>query len=438
MARPASELALLGTRRFAPLFVTNLLGVLNDNLFKTGLLMMASYGLYRAEPARAALLASEATGVFIAPFFLFSATAGQVADRFDRTRLVRLVKSAEVAIMALGLVGFATQSIGVLLCALFLMGVHSTFYTPLKYAILPQQLEPRELLGGTGVMEAGGFIAIITGQLLAGVAPPLLAGGLACTLAVVGLAASFAIPSCPPAAERAPIEANVVAVSWRLVRAAAAISPVWLSILGIAWFFAVGAVLLSELIPLVKDQLHAAQQVAVLFLSLFSLGIAAGSLLVNRLLKGEVSARYTPVSGLLLAGLLVDLAFASTGVHARGAVLGVTGFLALAGAWRIVFDLSALAVCGGVFVIPLYAVLQAHSPQASRARILAANNIVNAGVSVAVIGLSAGLLKLGLGVPELVGLLGLATGAVAVAAALVSPRAQARLRAMRPRQAATS
>ena len=427
MAQAALEIRLMATRRYAPLFATNLLGTLNDNLFKTALLILATYGVYRADPGRAALLGTEATGVFIAPFFLFSALAGQIADRFDRTRLLRLVKGAEVAIMTLGLVGFITSSLPVLMLALFLMGVHSAIYGPLKYAILPQQLAPEELLGGTGLMEAGGFVAsawsgsIVSGQLLGGATSPVAAGLTACGLALLGLAASFAIPpSAPGGGGR--LEFNVVRVSWRLVRTAAAIRPVWLSILGIAWFYAVGAVLLAELIPLVQGQLHARQEVAVLFLSLFSLGIAAGSLLVNRLLRGEVSARFTPVAGLALAALLLDLCFAVGGVRSDREAIGLTGFLALPGAWRIVFDLSALAVCGGIFVIPLYAVMQTHSPPDARSRILAANNIVNAAVSVAVISLAAGLLKAGLGVPALVGLLGLATGAVAAAAHVLFPK----------------
>ena len=422
MARAALEIRLMATRRYAPLFATNLLGTLNDNLFKTAMLILATYGVYRADPGRAALLGTVATGVFITPFFLFSALAGQIADRFERTRLVRWVKAAEVAIMTLGLVGFTTQSLPLLMGALFLMGVHSTAYGPLKYAILPQQLAPEELLGGTGLMEAGGFVAIVTGQLLGGAAPAGAAGLIACGLALLGLLASLAIPACAPGAKHERIDLNVARVSWRLVRSAARIRPVWLAILGIAWFYAVGAVLLAELIPLVQGRLHARQEVAVLFLTLFSLGIAAGSLLVNRLLRGEVSARFTPVAGLALAGLLLDLCFAVRGVRPAGAAVGLAAFLALPGAWRIVFDLTALAVCGGIFVIPLYAVMQTHSPPDARSRILAANNIVNAAISVGVIILSTLLLRAGLDVAGLVGVLGAATGAVAVAAHLLFSR----------------
>ncbi len=426
MTQPASELSLLVKRRFAPLFVTNLLGVFNDNIFKTALLVLASYGVYRADPARAALLGTVATGVFVLPFFLVSALAGQLADAWDRTRLVRLVKLAEVAIMALGLIGFYTQSIGLLLGVLFLMGVHSSVYGPLKYAILPQQLGRDEILGGTGVMEAGGFVAILAGQLFAGAVRPWQAGAIACVLALIGLAASLAIPAAPRMATAARVEANVVRTSWRLVRAARAIPSVWLSILAIAFFYALGAVLLGELIPLVHGVLHAGQDVAVLFLTLFSVGVASGSLLVNRLLKGEVSARYVAVSAFLLAVFLLDLAWAVAGFKASGEDVGIAGFIRSFTAWRILFDLAAMAVSGGVFVIPLYAILQKDSPTEERSRILAANNIVTAALTVAAILAAAGLLKLGVGIDGLIVAMGLATLAVALAACLLPPQTLAR------------
>ena len=421
MTSPAPELSLLVKRRFAPLFVTNLLGVFNDNIFKTALLVLASYTIYSAAPDKAALLGTVATGVFVLPFFLVSALAGQLADSWDRTRLVRLVKLAEVAIMALGLLGFWTQSIGVLLCALFLMGVHSSVYGPLKYAILPRQLRPGEILGATGVMEAGGFVAILAGQLAAGTVQPWEAGVIACALAGVGLAASLLILPSPGAASSARVELNVPAVSWRLVRNAMAIRPVWSAILAIAWFYALGAVLLGELIPLVKGVLHAGQDVAVLFLTLFSVGVALGSLLVNRLLKGEVSARFVPASALLLGVFLLDLAFAVGGFRPAAQDVGIAGFVASFSAWRILFDLAAMALSGGVFVIPLYAVLQKDSPDQERSRILAANNIVTAGLTVVAILMAAGLLKLGVGIAGLIAAMGLSALAVAVAACLGAP-----------------
>ncbi len=422
MADAAPALALLTKRRFAPLFVTNLLGTFNDNLFKTGLLMLASYGLYRADPAKGALMAALATGLFILPFFLFSALAGQIADAFERTRLLRMVKAAELLIMSVGLAGFVVQSPPLLLAALFGMGVHSTFYVPLKYAVLPQHLGKDEILGATGVMEAGGFLAILGGQLLAGLVAPWQAGVIATALAGVGLIASLLIPPAPSLATGARIDLNLARNSLGLVRMAREIRPVWLSILAVAWFYAVGAVLLSELIPLVQGVLHARQTLAVLFLSIFSLGLAGGSLLVNTLLKGEVSARYVPISALFLAGFLIDLSFAAAGFKMAHAGLDVLGFIAAGPAsWRIIADLAAIALSGGVFVIPLLAVIQTWSPEAERSRILAANSIVNAAITVAAIVVATVLLKLGVGIPALIAVLGAGTAVVALIACGLLP-----------------
>ena len=421
MATAAPAFALLTKRRFAPLFVTNLLGTFNDNLFKTALLMLASYGLYRADPAKAALPAGVATGLYILPFFMFSALAGQMADAFERTRLLRLVKAAEVAIMTLGVAGFAAQSPPMLLAALFGMGVHSTFYGPLKYAVLPQHLGEDEILGATGVMEAGGFLAILGGQLLAGLIAPWRAGLIAASLAGVGLIASLLIPRAPSLTTGERIDLNIPKVSLRLVRMARDIRPVWLSILAVAWFYAVGAVLLSELIPLVQGVLHARQELAVLFLTIFSLGLAAGSLLVNGLLKGEVSARYVPISALLLAAFLFDLSAAVGGFKSSTPNLDVMGFIARPASWRIMLDLAAISMCGGVYVIPLLAIIQTKSPEQVRSRVLAANSIVNAAITVSAIVAATVMLKLGVSIAVLISVLGGATVVVALIACGLLP-----------------
>ena len=418
MAKP---FALLTQRRFAPLFVTNMLGTFNDNLFKTALLMMASYGLFRAAPERAALLGAVATGLFVLPFFLVSALAGQIADVCERGRLVRWVKLAEAVIMATGLAGFATQNIWLLLSALFLMGVHSAVYGPLKYAILPAHLREGELLAGTGLMEAGGFLAILSGQLLAGLIQPWQAGAVAVGIAALGFCASLGIPAAPPAGQSEPIDLNIVRASVRLVRLARSIRSVWLSILGVAWFYAVGSVLLSQMIALVQSVLHAAPTVAVLFLAIFSVGVALGSMLVGQLLRGEVSARCTPVSALVLAALLLDLSFAVGAFRAPAASLTLMGFVAAPGALRIMFDLVAIALSAGVYVIPLCAMIQAHSPEAARSRLQSANSIVNSLITVASIATATVLLKAGVPIAALIAMLGGATLVVALVACLLLP-----------------
>jgi acyl-[acyl-carrier-protein]-phospholipid O-acyltransferase/long-chain-fatty-acid--[acyl-carrier-protein] ligase len=417
----AREISLLGKRRFGPLLATSMLGAFNDNLFKTALVVLATYGLFRAAPEQAALLASIATGLFILPFFLFSALAGQIADGWERSRLIRWVKLAELAMMAAGVAGFWLQSLPLLLGVLFLLGVHSAVYGPLKYALLPQHLGADELLSGNAVMEAGGFLAILGGQLLAGVIAPEISGLVACGLAALGWLVSLLIPAAPAGSPGLKLDLNIASASWRLVGEARQIRPVWLCVLGISWFYCVGAVVLGQVVPLVKTELMARQEVAVLFLGLFSVGIAVGSILVNRLLKGAVSARYVPVSAIALAVFLLDLAFAAGGYVPSGVDAGIEAFLATPGAWHIVADLSLMAVAGGAFVIPLYAILQAKSPPAERARIVAANNIMNAGLTVFGVAAGIGLLAAGFRLPALLAAMGFATLVVALIACALLP-----------------
>jgi acyl-[acyl-carrier-protein]-phospholipid O-acyltransferase/long-chain-fatty-acid--[acyl-carrier-protein] ligase len=296
----APDLSLLGKRRFAPLFVVQFLGAFNDNLLKFALLFLANFGLYRAEPDKAEMLATIATGLFILPYFLFSALAGQLADAWDKAKLVRAVKAAEVVIMTLAVIGFWLQSVPLLLSCLFLMGLHSTIFGPVKFSILPQHLAPQEIMGGTGLIEAGTFLAILSGQLLAGVIPPWEAGLVAVGVATFGFFVSLTVPSAPTVVPGLRIERNVFKSTWHILKAARHGRGVWLSILGISWFFAVGAVLLAEFAPLVSGVLKAKQEVATFFLLIFSISVALGSMLVNRLLGGQVSARFVPVSALAL------------------------------------------------------------------------------------------------------------------------------------------
>jgi acyl-[acyl-carrier-protein]-phospholipid O-acyltransferase/long-chain-fatty-acid--[acyl-carrier-protein] ligase len=421
----ASPFALLTKVRFAPLFATNLLGTFNDNLFKTGLLMLASYGIFRGAPDRAAELGALATGLYVLPFFLVSAVAGQLADHFERGGMVRLVKGAEATIMAIGLLGFLLHAIPLLLLALFLMGVHSAVFGPLKYAILPLHLHKDELLGGVGLMEAGGYLAILGGQLLAGLVAPWQAGLIALFMAVLGLAASLAIPPARSAAEPEALDLNVVRASARLLGLARAERKVWLSMLGVAWFYVVGAVLLAELIPLVQGVLHAERAVAVLFLTLFSVGVASGAVQANRMLKGEVSARYAPPAALILAGLLLELSFAVRAFPAHAGALAASmplaRFLAEPAAWRVMADLFALSLVGGLYVIPLSAMIQRHSPYAIRSRIQSASSILTAASTVAALLVAGVLLKLGASLAALIGLLAAGTLIVAAVACFLLP-----------------
>jgi acyl-[acyl-carrier-protein]-phospholipid O-acyltransferase/long-chain-fatty-acid--[acyl-carrier-protein] ligase len=417
----APDLSLLGKRRFAPMFAVQFLGAFNDNLLKYAMLLLANYGLFRDAPADAAMLSVVATGLFTLPYFLFSAMAGQVADRIDKASLVRWVKIAEVGIMGLALIGFASESIGLLLASLFLMGLHSTVFGPVKYSILPQHLREHEVMGGTGLIEAGTFIAILGGQLLAGQILPWEAGLAAMGLAVVGYLAALAIPPAPPSRGGHPVEWNVFRGTWQILRAAHRGRGVWLAVLGISWFFTAGAVLLTEFVPLVSDTLAAQKDVATLFLVIFSVTIALGSMTVNRLLKGEVSARYVPISALVLALGLIDLWLSTRHFVPQTLDATIAQFLASPGTARIIADLVAIAFAGGMFIVPLYAILQVKSSPEERSQVIAANNILNAGMTVTAVAIVGLLLALGATVPQVIGVLGFATLLVALVSIWLLP-----------------
>ncbi|MCT2399827.1 MFS transporter [Novosphingobium mangrovi (ex Huang et al. 2023)] len=417
----APDFSLLAKRRFAPMFTVQFLGAFNDNLLKYAMLLLANYGLFRDAPEQAGMLSVIATGLFTLPYFLFSALAGQIADRIDKATLVRWVKLAEVGIMGLALVGFAWESIPLLLASLFLMGLHSTVFGPVKYSILPQHLTEHEIMGGTGLIEAGTFLAILTGQLLAGQIPPWEAGLVAMGLAVLGYVSALAIPPAPPSRGGHPVDWNIARGTWHVLTTAHKGRGVWLAVLGISWFFTAGAVLLTEFVPLVSDTLNAQKDVATLFLVIFSVTIALGSMTVNRLLGGEVSAKYVPISALALAAGLIDLSFSTSGFAVTYPEATIAEFLASAGAWRILTDLVIVAFSGGMFIVPLYAILQVRSAPDERSQVIAANNILNAGMTVIAVGVVALLLAAGASVPQVIGVLGCATLVVALVSVWLLP-----------------
>jgi MFS family permease len=385
---------LLRSRRFVPIFVTQFLGAFNDNLFRTAMVLLVIYGIYK-DAAQEATFSAVAGGLFILPFFLLSALAGQLADSTDKARMVRLVKSAEILIMMFGAAGLLFHNVPLLLIALTAMGVHSTFFGPIKYAILPQHLHGDEVLGGTGLVEAGTYIGILGGTLLGGVLVVQNPDGSfhgewaalgVLVVAVIGRVAGHFVPPAPPAPDAPPLtmDWHIVRASIRLVSATLHIPRLFLAILAISFFWAMGAVLAAQFPPLVKNALGADQTVATLFLATFSIGVAMGSVAVNRLLAGQVSARYSPASALLMGLFVLDLFRRIRGWPVGGPELRDFGdFLALRGSWMIVLDLLGVAVAGGMFVVPLYAFLTTTVPKAETARTIAANNIVNSGLMVA-------------------------------------------------------
>lgn len=403
---------LLGARRFAPLFITQFLGALNDNLYRTAMTFLVVYSLMAHDPKSAATLATLGAGVFILPFFLFSAMAGQLADVHDKAWVARGVKIAEVAIMLLGAWALTHDSVALLLSIVFLMGIHSTFFGPMKYAILPQHLGPQEILAGTGLVEAGTFLAILAGQILGGLLATPLAAGAVLGIAILGLCASFYIPSAPPLIQDGQFRWNLAHETWRLMQESMRVPILGATILAISWFWALGAVLTALFAPLVRQYLLASQNAATLFLTAFSIGIALGSLLANRFLRGQVSARYAPVAALIMGLALCDCYFAIRSfshLPETTALRSLAEFLHLAPAWRVLADLTLLAMAGGVYSVPLYALLQTAAPAASRSRVIAANNVMNSLFMVIATALLAGLLSIGQTLPSIILTLGIST-----------------------------
>jgi MFS family permease len=390
---------LLRARRFVPLFATQFLGAFNDSLFKQAVVLFVTYQLY-SNAAKEFEFSAIAQGLFILPFFLFSALSGQLADDHDKARLIRIIKSAEIGIMILGGAGILLANIPLMLAAVFAMGVHSTFFGPIKYAILPQHLRRDEVLGGTGLVEAGTYIAILGGTILAGilVATPNIAAAATIGIAVLGLLAGRQVPPAPAAAERLPITWHIVHASIELVSATMHIRRLFLAILAISFFWTIGAVLIIIFPPLVKNVLGADEQVASLFIAIFSIGIAIGSLLINRLLKSEVSARYAPASVIAMGVFVLLLHFVALAWGKNDPGLTTLGnFVLHPMAGMMIVALLGVAITGGMFVVPLYAFLTTTVPKAETARTVAANNIVNSGAMVIGSLLAFGLSSLGVG-----------------------------------------
>ena len=396
---------MLRRRRFLPLFVTQLLNAFNDNLYKTAMVLFVVYEVYRSEEAEG-MFSAVASAVFILPFFLFSALAGQLADMRDKARIIRIVKACEIGIMSVGAIGLVlawkgigvhTLAIPLLMLALFAMGVHSTFFGPIKYAILPQHLEEHEVLAGTGLVEAGTYIAILFGTILAGWIPVEAAAAGVVITAVIGYFVARQVPEAPAQGELEPLDFHFVRSSIALVRNTSHDRRVFLAIMAISFFWTIGAVLFIQFPPLAKNVLTASKEVASLFLVIFSIGVAIGSVSVNALLKGTVSARYSPGSviamGLFVLGFyLVCRAWTP---DATG-LLDVREFVVHPMAIPLLLCLLGIAIAGGMFVVPLYAFLTTFVPKTQTARTIAANNIVNSGAMVIGSLLATGLSAVGL------------------------------------------
>lgn len=406
-----TSLHLLRKRRFLPLFATQLLNAFNDNLFKNAMVLFVVYTFYDSQ-AEEAQFSAVASGVFILPFFLLSALAGQLADLRDKAAIIRRVKAAEIGIMLIGAAGLylAWQSgrdsaiaMPLLLTALFAMGVHSTFFGPIKYAILPQHLKRDEVLAGTGLVEAGTYVAILAGTILAGYISVKLAAGVVIVAALIGYVTSLQVPPAPPFEKEGKLDFNILRSSITLIRNTTAQREVFYAILAISFFWTIGAVLFIQFPPLAKNVLHASKEVASLFLVIFSVGVAIGSVAINALLKGDVSARHAPASVLFMGAFVGAFYFVCRAWERQtdpAGLLDVPDFLVQPLAPLVLGTLLLIAIAGGMFVVPLYAFLTTKCDPAQAARTVAANNIVNSGAMVVGSLIAGGLSALGIPLVE--------------------------------------
>lgn len=402
---------LLRRRRFLPLFVTQLFNAFNDNLYKNAMVLFVVYQVYNS-PSSEGIFSAVASGLFILPFFILSALAGQLADMRDKAAIIRTVKACEIILMLIGATGLylawkgvAVDSVAIplLLLALFLTGVQSTFLGPIKYAILPQHLKENEVLAGTGLVEAGTYIAILAGTILAGwIDVEYAAAGIIIT-AIIGYLVSRHVPDAPPqGAVPEQLDWNLFRASRNLIRETMHNQEVFYAILAISFFWTIGAVLFIQFVPIAKNVIMAEPEVASLFLVIFSVGVAIGSVGINALLKGQVSARYSPASVIAMGLFVVAFWFVARlwAADQPTELLGVAEFLAWPMATFLLLTLLGIAICGGMFVVPLYAFLTTRVAPEQAARTIAANNIVNSGAMVVGSLTAMGLSYVGIAIAE--------------------------------------
>ena len=420
-AAPAHEdpnqFALLRQRRFAPFFWTQFSGAANDNLFKFAFTVMVTYQLSVdwLPPAMAGLVIG---ALFILPFLLFSATSGQLTDKYDKTKMIRFVKNMEIAIMLVAAFGFMTDNVPILLLCTFLMGVHSTLFGPVKFAYMPQVLTDRELTGGNGMVEMGTFVAILLGNVAGGLLVAIPGIGhttvaVACVLAALaGRAVAQFIPSVPATDPGLTINWNPFTETWRNLKLAHENIVVFRSLLGISWMWFFGAVFLSQFPSLAKEVLHGNEQVASLLLVVFSVGIGIGSLLCEVLSRRHVEIGLVPLGAIGMSVFSIDLYFASRSLPASD-IMGLAAFISQGAHWRVMLDLLLLSLFAGLYSVPMYALIQMRSQPTHRARIIAANNILNALFMIASSLIAGALLGAGFTVPQIFLFTGLANAVVA-------------------------
>ena len=420
-----NQFSLLTQRRFAPFFWTQFAGAANDNLFKFAFTVMVTYQLQISwlQPAMAGLVIG---ALFILPYLLLSATSGQLTDKLEKATMIRFIKNLELLIMGVAAYGFIKGNVPLLLFCIFLMGIHSTLFGPVKFAYLPQVLNERELTGGNGVIEMGTFVAILLGNIAGGLLVAIPEVGhsmvaLTCIgLALLGRAFAQMVPVVPATDPNLKINWNPFSETWRNLKMAHDNLVVFRSLLGISWMWFFGAVFLSQFPSFAKDVLHGNEAVASLLLVVFSIGIASGSLLCEVFSRRHVEIGLVPLGAISMSVFALDLYFSSRNLPSAGTML-VSEFIHHPEHWRVMVDLALLSLFAGLYSVPMYALIQLRAPASHRARIIAANNILNALfmiVSSVIVGL---LLKLGVSIPQIFLFIAIANAVVATYIFLLVP-----------------
>jgi MFS family permease len=406
----SNQFQLLKEQRFRPFFFTQFLGAFNDNVFKTALITLVAFHATSLTTIDGSKLATLLPGLFILPFFLFSATAGQIADKYEKSQIIRLVKVFEICIMLFASAGFFLHNIWLLASALFMMGMHSTLFGPVKYAYLPQHLRQDELIGGNGMLEMGSFVAILLGQVLGAWLGMQQHHEVFTSLTVLGLAAlgywvSRGVPNSPAGAANLKINWNPMTETYRNLKQIWAQQSLWLAIIGISWFWFYGATLLAQFPNFAKNVLHGDESVFILLLSVFSIGIGIGSLLCEKLSKHKVELGLVVFGAIGLSVFGVDLYASATNIHAAlgASVLSqnYAAFICNFAACRLLADVILIGIFGGFYIVPLYAYLQSHAEKSHQSRVIAANNIMNALFMVVSAGFSLWIFSLGFNIPQL-------------------------------------
>jgi 1-acyl-sn-glycerol-3-phosphate acyltransferase len=402
----SNQYSLLGQRRFAPFFLTQLLGAFNDNIFRNGLIILITFQGVRVLGMNASQIANAAGALFILPFFLFSAPAGQLADKYEKSRLIRLIKLLEIALMILAAFAFINESYVALLFVLFLMGCQSTMFGPVKYAYLPQQLATDELVGGNALVEFGTYTAIILGLIVGGIsvaidnANQFVISACLIGVAVIGYLASRSIPITRAPDPALTINWNVWTETWRIIQFAREKQSVFLSILGISWFWFFGSAITLQIPAYTLDILNGSEEITTVLLAAFAIGVGIGSLLCERMSDRRIELGLVPFGSIGMSLFAIDLCFAQPLMHVDH-VNTIAEFITRSGSWRILTDMAMLGAFAGFYSVPLFAMMQQRADRQHLSRIIAANNILNAVFMVAAALFALATLNAGVSIPQL-------------------------------------